>query len=84
MRDYVSSLRDRQKWTKNKTNPKVGQLVLLVDELKFRNEWKLGRVSAIYGDTENVRTVDVWTGKTNGKTYKRDVTKVVALELDEL
>ena len=83
VRDYLSSLKDRQKWTKDRANPKVGQLVLLLDELKVRNDWKLGRILAVYGDENNVRTVDVWTGKTNGKTYRRDMKKIVALELDE-
>ena len=58
---------------------KVGQVVLLVDEVKHRNDWKVGRIQSVSGDDSHIRTVEV---KVGGKTFKRDVTKVVALELD--
>ncbi len=58
---------------------KVGQLVLLVDEKMRREDWRLGRVTEVMGDETHGRTVKVWTGK---KTFIRDITKVVSLELD--
>ena len=78
--DYVSTLKNREKWNVTKIDLKKDQLVLLVDEKKKRNEWKLGRITDITGDETHGRTVEVWTGKT--KIFKRDVTKVVALEMD--
>ena len=80
--DYLSTLRERQKWNKSKDDLKVGQIVLLVDEVKSRNDWKLGRVKSVSGDDTHIRTVEVQTGAGNSRTFKRDITKVVALELD--
>ena len=58
----------------------VGQLVILTDEIQPRGKWKLGRVVRADTDADNlVRTVEVFVGD---RTMKRDVTKVVALELD--
>ena len=80
--DYLSTLRNRQKWIKTKNDLKVGQIVLLVDEVKSRSDWKTGRIKSISGDETHIRTVEVQTGAGNGKIFKRDMTKVVALELD--
>ena len=57
-------------------------MVLLVDEVKARNDWKTGKIKSISGDDSHIRTVEVQTGANNGRTFKRDVTKIVALELD--
>ena len=78
--EYVTSLQERQKWEKTKEEVKAGQLVLLVDEKMRREDWKLGRVTEVMGDETHGRTVKVRTGKT--KTFVRDITKVVSLELD--
>ena len=55
---------------------------MLVDEVKHRNNWKVGRIQAVSGDDSHIRTVEVQVGARNGKTSKRDITKVVAKELD--
>ena len=55
---------------------------MLVDEVKHRNDWKVGRIKAVSGDDSHIRTVEVQVGARNGKTFVRDITKVVALELD--
>ena len=81
-KDYVSTLRDRSKWLKTKTDLKVGQLVLLVDEVMARDAWKLGRIVSISGDESHVRTVEVMAGAPNNKVFRRDITKVVPLEVD--
>ena len=81
-RDYLSTLRERQKWNKTKTDLKVGQVVLLVDETKHRNDWKTGRIVSVSGDDSHVRTVEIRSGARNGRIFSRDATKVVALELD--
>ena len=79
-RDYLSTLRDRKKWNNTREDIKVGQLVMLEDESKHREGWKLGRVVTVTGDETHGRTVEVWTGKK--KVFKRDVTKVVPLEVE--
>ena len=60
----------------------MGQLVFLVDEVKSRDQWKMGKIREVSGDESHVRTVEVWTGAANGKTFRRDVSKVVALEVE--
>ena len=80
--EYITTLRNRQKWLGTKKDLEVGQLVLLVDEVKSRDQWKMGKIREVSGDESHVRTVEVWTGATNGKTFRRDVSKVVALEVE--
>merc|ERR1712183_338882 len=82
VKEYITSLRDRQKWLKTEKDPKVGQIVLMVDEVKHRDAWKLGRITAVHGDDTHARTVEVWTGPGKRGTLKRDITKIVPLELD--
>ena len=82
VRDYISTLRDRPKWLKTKDDLKVGQIVLLVDEVRARNDWRCGRIVSVSGDESHIRTVEISLGAKNGRTLKRDVTKIVALELD--
>ena len=81
-KDYISTLRDRSKWLKTKPDLKVGQLVLLVDEVLARDAWKLGRIVSVSGDESHVRTVEVMAGAPSKKIFKRDVTKVVPLEIE--
>ena len=57
----------------------IGDVVLLVDEQRRRNDWRVGVVAST-GEEEIVRTVGV--RMPDGKTFERDRTKVVRLELD--
>ena len=78
--EYISQLRNRQKWLNAKENVKIDQLVMLTDETKARKDWRLARIVAVDGKDGLIRTVTVRTD--NGRTYDRDVTKIVALEVD--
>lgn len=80
VQEYVVTLRNRQKWLGTKGDLVEGQLVLMVDEVKSRDQWKLARVISVTGDESHKRTIEVKTA--NGKTFKRDVSKVVPLEID--
>ena len=42
--EYLSTLNKRSKWTTEKRNISVGDVVLLCDENEARSEWKLARV----------------------------------------
>ena len=79
-RDYISALRDRQKWLKTQPDAQVGHLVLLVDEIKARCDWKMARILETTGDEFHKRTVKVKTP--NGRILERDITKVVLLEFE--
>ena len=58
----------------------VDDVVLLVDEQAKRGSWRMGRVVGVGGSDGHVREVSVRTA--DGKTFSRDRTKVVRLELD--
>ena len=58
----------------------VGQLVLLVDELAPRDQWRVGRVEALGDDGCKSRKAMVKLA--NGKVFERHVTKLIALEMD--
>ena len=77
---YLSSLQERQKWRTTVENLKTGQLVILVDELRHRDFWRLGRITKVDESSPHVRKVEVLTA--DGKTVKRDRGGVVALEID--
>ena len=79
--DYISTLKERQKWNNSKENLKKDQLVLVVDENQPRDVWKLARITDVRSDGEHTRSAIVKLP--NGKLYERDVSMLVRLELGE-
>ena len=81
--EYLCTLRNRNKWQKDGTDPQVGQIIVLVDELKARQQWKLGRiVETIPSESDGrVRTVRIQTD--NGRKLLRDVRQIVIIEMPE-
>ena len=81
---YLPSLQKRQKWTESHENLKVGDLVLLAEEDPMpRGKYPY----AIVTDTKvcpdgHVRSATVRTS--DGLVRKRDVRKLIPLELTEL
>ena len=55
--------------------------MLLVDDLKMRDQWQVGHVVEVKGDGHHVRQARVKLP--NGRCYIRDRTKLVSLEMDE-
>lgn len=43
-REYLSNLQRRRKWTEDRPNVKVGDVVLLKDSQEGRNEWPVGLI----------------------------------------
>ena len=80
MREYASMLHLRQKWRKTKTDLKVGDMVIRVNENAPRSEWKLGKVVKVHSSGQFVRKVEVL--RPDGKTDMRDRTSLVHLEMD--
>lgn len=79
--DYMALLQPRTKWTDRKENLKVGDMVLVRDELMPPLRWPLGRIDAVYpGKDGLVRVVDV---KFNSKIYKRPIGKLSLLPIEE-
>lgn len=59
-RDYLNSLKTRTKWCSSVPNLKVGQVVIVKNELHRAGEWKLGKIVQCFPDEDNiVRTVKV-------------------------
>ena len=57
VKEYLSSLNERQKWQKRKPNIMVNDLVLVVNEAVPRSQWSTARVLEIYPDARGGRTL---------------------------
>lgn len=78
LREYLPSIQHRQKWIADIPNAHVNDIVLIMDELTHRNEWAMGRVSAINtGRDGKVRSVVLQTSKGH---CTRPVSKLCLLE----
>ena len=76
-KEYLQLLQERQKWTEEKRNLMVGDVVLLKEEGDARNKWPLGRVMEVHPSKDGlVRSVTLRVG---GATFKRPVHKTVLL-----
>ena len=85
-KSYLQLLQSRSKWTKERGNLKVGDIVLLHDKTEQRNKWPLGRIVSVKMSQDDlVRSVDVKVFKHNAKgklkayTYNRPINEVVLL-----
>ena len=88
--DYLPTLITRNKWRLEQRNPKVGDLVMLVDENLKRGKWKHGFVEeVIIGNRGFARSLRVKVitecdgtidGKAKSKTYLRPIVKCCLLE----
>ena len=75
---YLPELQKRVKWTDKQVDLKVGDLVLIADELIPRNLWPLATVQAVsVGRDGHVRSAKL---KTRSTILVRPITKIVLLE----
>ena len=78
LKEYLTGLRERQKWLIPKPNLKIGDVVLLPDEGCSRGNWPLGLVIDTYPNSDGlVRKVQI---KTKNGSKVRPITKLVLLE----
>ena len=78
VKEYLPILQQRQKWLCDIRNVRVGDLVLVQNELLPRNQWPLGRILEVYpGRDDVVRVVKV---RYQGSDYIRPTSKLVMLE----
>ena len=76
-REYLQLLQPRQKWSGERRNLCVDDVVLLKEEGVLRGHWPMGRVTEVHPSKDGlVRSVSVQVG---GKTAKRPITKTVLL-----
>lgn len=86
-REYVHNIIARQKWHSPKRNLKVGDVVLDMDELLPRGEWRLGRVIAIVDGKDGlVRRVKITLGdkKLNSKGQRSNKPSVLERPVHKL
>ncbi|EFO88574.1 hypothetical protein CRE_13692 [Caenorhabditis remanei] len=79
---YLLLLRDSatKKNRYSTTPPKIGQIVLVHEELIPRHRWPLGRIVAVKGEKPNIRSVTVII---NGSTKERAVNQLIPLEIED-
>lgn len=78
--EYISTLQKRNKWTEVNDNLKIGDIVLIKDEINPPLRWPLAKIVATFpGKDGLVRTVEVATGT---KIYKRPVGKLAKLPIE--
>ncbi|XP_071950072.1 uncharacterized protein [Antedon mediterranea] len=79
-REYLPSLQERRKWHHKHGNLKVGDVVIVANELTPRNSWPLAVVVEVYTSTADglVRSAKV---KTKMSTLVRPISKLVSLEV---
>ena len=80
-RDYLSLLHSRSKWRRTHDNLKINDLVILVEDCKDRNQWKMGRVVGTTNSDGHVRKAEIM--RPDGKVVQRDRVKIIKMELDE-
>ena len=80
-KEYVSSLQERGKWTTERENLKLGDLVYITDDNAPPLQWPIGRVIYVYsGPDKFVRVVKI---KTATGIYNRPVHKLRKMPLDQ-
>jgi len=80
VKEYLPSLTRRTKWHGETEPVKTGDMVIIVDEQLKRNSWPRGIIVALHPGRDGVvRVVDV---KTNYGIYRRPVSKLCVLKLD--
>lgn len=75
--EYLHTLQQKAKWTKNQPNIEVNDLVIIHDSSSAPQTWSLGRVTATHPGTDGVTRVV--TLKTAAGTLTRPVIKVSPL-----
>lgn len=76
---YLSTLHNRTKWTRQRTNLSVGALVLIKEDHLPSLKWLLGRVVQVHAGADgNIRVVTV---RTMNGTFTRAISKICPLPI---
>lgn len=79
-KEYLSQLQQRPKWCRSSENLKIGDLVLIKNELVPALQWKLGRIIQTFpGSDSHVRVAIV---KTATGEFKRPIQKLCLLPFE--
>lgn len=78
IKDYMAFLQVKQKWTKERRDIQVNDVVLVVEDKIARGKWPIGRITAIKQSTDgHVRSAMV---KTSNGVHLRPITRLCLLE----
>ena len=83
--EYLQTLQQRRKWTDEKPDLRVGEVVLVKEENSARNNWPMGVITEIFPSEDNhVRKACVKISRPGDgpKVYVRPITKLVTLISD--
>ena len=79
MREWLPTLTQRKKWTKEKSDLKEGDVVIVISPETPRGKWPLGRVMKVYpGRDGHVRVASVKIGE---KEYTRPISRLCPIEV---
>ena len=82
IREWLPMLNSRKKWTEEKRDFKVGDVVMLLDPDTTRGRWPLARVTNLVpGSDGHVRVADITAGQ---KVIRRLISRLCPLELSVL
>ncbi|KAK0147343.1 hypothetical protein N1851_013244 [Merluccius polli] len=80
-KEYLLSLQQRRKWTKDRRNAKVGDVVLLQDDTTPRNQWRMAKVIEVYpGKDVKVRRLKLLISDSTLDEKGKRISKPVHLE----
>ena len=81
VKEYLTNLQVRQIWLGTHENLKVGDLVLVMDELTHRSQWPLGLIEQTFpGEDGQVRKIQV---KFRNTSLLRPAHKICPLEVSQ-
>ena len=82
--EYLPTLSKRTKWTQPHRNLRVGDLVLVQDEMTTRGHWPLARITQTFASSGDrlVRSAEV--KMKSGRLFRRPVSKLFLLEASDL
>ena len=82
-KEFLVTLQERKKWTKNKRNFQVGDVVILKDDSQHRNHWPMALITKTHQDRNgDVRNVELKLGKrksTGNVILERPISKIVLI-----
>jgi hypothetical protein len=78
LREFLPAVNSRKKWTEEKKDIEVGNIVICIDPTLPRGTWPLGRVEVFFGPHKHVRTARIKIGQ---KQYVRPITRLCPLEI---
>ena len=82
-KEFLVTLQECKKWTKNKRNFQVGDVVILKDDSQHRNHWPMALITKTHQDRNgDVRNIELKLGKrksTGNVILEQPISKIVLI-----